>query len=95
MREAIARGLDGPGIRYFCCNLTFNPSYFIRGPCGEPCMHADAYSLVQGTTAGVASELSCQCSPLDVHPETWAHVPGFEEELAHRRAKLAAVKVRP
>ncbi|BDA45424.1 hypothetical protein COCOBI_07-2110 [Coccomyxa sp. Obi] len=45
MREAIARGLDGPGI-----------------------------------------------SPLDVHPESWAHVPGFEEEMAHRKAKLAAVK---
>ncbi len=35
------------------------------------------------------------CSPLDVHPDPWAHLPGFEEELAHRRKKLAAIKVHP
>jgi hypothetical protein len=46
MREALARGLDGPGM-----------------------------------------------SPLDVSPQSWSHVPGFQEELEHRRAKLAAVKV--
>lgn len=33
------------------------------------------------------------CSPLDVHSETWAHLPGFQEEMEHRRAKLAALKV--
>ena len=48
MREAIARGLDGPGI-----------------------------------------------SPLDVMPQTWAHCPGFEEEMEHRRRKVEAIKVRP
>ena len=47
MREAIARGLDGPGI-----------------------------------------------SPLDVHPQTWAHCPGFKEEMEHRRRKVEAIKVR-
>ncbi len=47
MREAIARGLDGPGI-----------------------------------------------SPLDVMPETWAHCPGFKEEMEHRRRKIEAIKVR-
>ena len=46
MREAIARGLDGPGI-----------------------------------------------SPLDVMPETWAHCPGFKEEMEHRRRKIEAIKV--
>ena len=46
MREAIARGLDGPGI-----------------------------------------------SPLDVMPQTWAHCPGFEEEMEHRRRKVEAIKV--
>ena len=46
MREAVARGLDGPGI-----------------------------------------------SPLDVMPETWAHCPGFKEEMEHRRRKLEAIKV--
>ena len=47
MREAIARGLDGPGI-----------------------------------------------SPLDVYPQTWAHCPGFKEEMEHRRRKIEAIKVR-
>ena len=47
MREAIARGLDGPGI-----------------------------------------------SPLDVHPQSWAHCPGFKEEMEHRRRKIEAIKVR-
>ncbi len=46
MREAVARGLDGPGI-----------------------------------------------SPLDVMPETWAHCPGFKEEMEHRRRKVEAIKV--
>ena len=46
MREAVARGLDGPGI-----------------------------------------------SPLDVLPQTWAHCPGFEEEMEHRRRKVEAIKV--
>ena len=46
MREAIARGLDGPGI-----------------------------------------------SPLDVMPQTWAHCPGFEEEMEHRCRKVEAIKV--
>lgn len=45
MREAVARGLDGPGI-----------------------------------------------SPLDVLPQTWAHCPGFEEEMEHRRRKVEAIK---
>ena len=48
MREAVARGLDGPGI-----------------------------------------------SPLDVLPQTWAHCPGFEEEMEHRRRKVEAIKVHP
>lgn len=46
MREAVARGLAGPGI-----------------------------------------------SPLDVMPQTWAHLPGFKEEMEHRRRKIEAIKV--
>ena len=34
-------------------------------------------------------------SPLDVMPQTWAHCPGFKEEMEHRRRKVEAIKVRP
>ena len=31
---------------------------------------------------------------LDVHPQTWAHLPGYEEALARRAAHLETLKVR-
>ena len=30
---------------------------------------------------------------LDVHPQTWAHLPGYEEALARRAAHLETLKV--
>ena len=33
-------------------------------------------------------------SPLDVHPQSWAHLPSFEQEMEHRKAKLEAMKAR-
>ena len=30
---------------------------------------------------------------LDVHPQSWAHLPGYEEALARRAADLEALKV--
>lgn len=32
---------------------------------------------------------------LDVHPQSWAHLPGYEEALARRAADLEALKVLP
>jgi Cys-rich protein (TIGR01571 family) len=31
-------------------------------------------------------------SPLDVNPESWAHLPGFQEEMAHRKKKLKFIQ---
>lgn len=93
MREAIARGLDGPGIRYICCNLKHKALYWMRGPSCKK-LACRGNSVWYRNLQHVSIEVCCRCSPLDVHPESWAHVPGYEEEIAHRKAKLAAVKVR-